>query len=355
LKYNTRMKKEYKQLEELLKNSQNILVTSHKNPDYDAIGTTLALFNILNNNFNKKITLNFEDPMDKRFNILKGFEHIQNKKYQDIIEEENIDLMIIVDANNWKRLTKLDYEELGTFIENRENLKTVCIDHHPKKGFDKFNLYIQEDLGSAAEIIHEIFVNKFNFKLDRDIAYCIMTGIVGDTGRFLYAKDLEKTFNIASKLIAFDEQMIEKITYTFGRNRIETLRYLQELITNTVIRDGYTFTFFTDETAEKTRKKPDLYIPYKNASEMYVNDYVRTIENNPWGFTITPNLEEEGSYKVSFRSINGTVDTSVFARKFPGGGGHKGASGCDFKAANLTKAIEIIEETITNNLDEATL
>jgi nanoRNase/pAp phosphatase (c-di-AMP/oligoRNAs hydrolase) len=88
---------------------------------------------------------------------------------------------------------------------------------------------------------------------------------------------------------------------------------------------------------------------------MYVNEYVRTIENNNWGFVITPILEEENHYKVSFRAINGTVDTSVFSRTFPGGGGHQGASGCDFEATDIKKAIEIIETTIKDQLEEATL
>jgi phosphoesterase RecJ-like protein len=349
------MKKEYKELLEYIKNSKNILITGHKNPDYDAMGSTLGLYNIINQNFNKKVLVNFEDPMDERFNILKSFDRIQNRNHEEIIQEEDIDLLIVLDANNWKRLTKKEHEELGEFIKSRKNLKTICIDHHPKRGFDNFDLYIQEDFGSAAEVVYEIFIKDFKYKLDKDIAYCIMTGIVGDTGRFLYAKDLQKTFAIASELITFDEQMIEKITYTFGRNQMTTLKFLQELINNTVIRDNYTFSFFTDETAQKVRANPELFGLYKNASEMYVNEYVRTIENNDWGFVITPILEEENHYKVSFRAINGSVDTSVFSRTFPGGGGHQGASGCDFEATDIKKAIEIIETTIKDQLEEATL
>lgn len=349
------MKKEYKELLKYVKNSTNILITSHKDPDYDAIGSTLGLYNILNQNSNKKIVLNFEDPVDERFHILKGFDHIQNRKYEDIIQEEDIDLLILLDANNWKRLTKLDYEGLREFIVSRKNLKTICIDHHPKSGFDTFDLYIQEDFGSAAEVVYEIFIKDSKHKLDKEIAYCIMAGIVGDTGRFLYAKDLQKTFTIASKLITFDEQMIEKITYTFGRNEMATLNFLQELINNTVIRDNYTFSFFTDETAQKVRANPNLFELYKNASEMYVNDYVRTIEDNNWGFIIAPILEEENRYKVSFRAISGTIDTSVFSRTFPGGGGHQGASGCDFESTDIKNAIEIIETRIKDHLKEATL
>jgi len=349
------MEKKYKELLEYIKNAKNILITAHKDPDYDAIGSTLGLYNILNQNFNKKILVNFEDPIDNRFNILKGFEKIQNKECEEIIQEENIDLLIVLDVNNWKRLTKKQGGELGEFIKNRKSLKTICIDHHPKREFDNFDLYIQEDFGSATEVVYEIFIKDFKYKLDKDIAYCIMTGIIGDTGRFLYAKDLQKTFAIASELITFDETMIEKITYTFGRNKITTLKFLQELINNTVIRDNYTFSFFTDETAQKVRTKPQLFAPYKNASEMYANDHVRTIENNTWGFVITPILEEENRYKVSFRAISGTVDTSVFSRTFPGGGGHQGASGCDFEAMDIKNAIEIIETTIKEHLDEATL
>jgi nanoRNase/pAp phosphatase (c-di-AMP/oligoRNAs hydrolase) len=88
---------------------------------------------------------------------LKGFDHIQNRKYEDIIQEEDIDLLILLDANNWKRLTKIDYEGLGDFIASRKNLKTICIDHHPKSGFDTFDLYIQEDFGMRRSLCMKIF------------------------------------------------------------------------------------------------------------------------------------------------------------------------------------------------------
>jgi bifunctional oligoribonuclease and PAP phosphatase NrnA len=349
------MEKEYKKLLEIIENSKNILITSHKSPDDDATGSVLALFNILNENLKKKIVVNFEDSVQEKHSFLKGFEEIKNEKHIEIIEKENIDLIIVLDGNNWKRFVKEDWEDFKSFVENDDKIKTLCIDHHPKQGFDKFNLYIQKDLGSTAEIIYEIFIEDLKFKITKEIAYCIMTGILGDTGRFLYAKDLVKTFDIAKKLVAFDEQMIEKITDSLERYKIQTLKFLQEIINNTVIRNGYNFSFFSDKSAQIVKKDPTLIPLYKNASELYVNEYVRKVEDNLWGFTITSVPEEDNRYKVSFRATSGTVDTSFFARKFPGGGGHKGASGCDFEAENIEKAIEIMEKVIEKHLKEATL
>ena len=349
------MKKDYSQLLKLIEESKNILITSHRNPDPDAIGSTVGLSNILNDYFKKNAIVNFEDPVQEKYSFLKGFEEIKNEKHIEIIEKENIDLIIVLDGNNWKRFVKEDWEQFKSFIEKKRDIKTVCIDHHLKQGYDKFNLYIQRDLGSTAEIIYKIFIEDLKFKVTKELAYCIMTGIVGDTGRFLYARDLSKTFDIAKNLISFDEQMIERITYSSERYNLQTLEYLKELIENTVLRDGYTFTFFTEETAQEARKNIDLLPLYKNASEAYVNQYVRSIENNQWGFVIAPILEEENKYKVSFRAMGGTVDTSIFATKFPGGGGHKGASGCDFEAENLEEAIDIMEDVIKENIKEATL
>lgn len=349
------MEKEYKKLLELIQDSENILITSHKNPDHDAIGSVLGLHNILTQNFKKNILVNFEDPAQKKYSFLKNFERVTDKKHIDVVQKENIDLVIVLDGNNWKRFIQEDPESFKTFVENKTNVKTACIDHHPKKGFDNFNLYIQRDYGSTAEIVYEILIEEFGFKLNRDFAYCIMTGILGDTGRFMYAKDLNKTFDIAKELIVFDENMIEKITDQLSRYSIHTLRFLQELFNNTVLKDGYNYSYFTDETAEEVRENPTLIPYYKNASEEYVNVYVRNIESNLWGFTVCPIPEETGRYKVSFRATAGTVDSSYFARKFPGGGGHMAASGCDFQTDNIEEAIKIIEKIIAENLKEATL
>lgn len=348
------MNKESKQLLEIINQSKNILLTSHKNPDHDAIGSVLGFSHILNQNFKKNIFVNFEDPVQERYSFLKGFDTVQNRKHIDIVNEENIDLIIVLDGNNWGRFIKENDEELRQYVKKNTSIKTVCIDHHQKHGYDNFDLYIHRDYGSAAEIVYDLLIEELGFSLDKEFAYCIMTGILGDTGRFMYAKDLNKTFDIAKELIVFDENMIEMITDKLSRYSFHTLKFLQELINNTVLRDGYNFSYLSDDTVEKVRKDPTLRHYYKNASEEYVNIYVRNIEDNLWGFSICPVPEEPGKYKVSFRATAGTVDTSVFARKF-GGGGHVGASGCEFEADSIDDAIQILEDTIAKHLEEATL
>jgi phosphoesterase RecJ-like protein len=348
------MEKDYSKLLRLIKGSKNILITSHISPDPDAISSALGLFNILNQNFKRNIIVNFEDPVNEKYSFLKGFKSVRNTEHIEIVKEEDVDLIIVLDGNNWRRFVKKSWEKFKSKIENSAEIKTVCIDHHPKIGFDKFDLYIQKNYGSTTEIIYEILIENFKFKMDKDFAYAIMTGIIGDTGRFMYAKDLPKTFDIAKELIAFDEQMIEKITTSTGRYKLHTLQFLQELIKNTVMRDEYTFSFFSEKTTTKVRKDPSLAPMYKSASEEYVNIYVRNIEDNLWGFSVTPIPEELGSYKVSFRATVGTVDSSIFAAQL-GGGGHKGASGCEFKAENIEEAIQIVEKTIRENIQRATL
>jgi bifunctional oligoribonuclease and PAP phosphatase NrnA len=349
------MEKEYSEFSNLIQESENTLITSHKGPDYDSIGSTLALLNFLEQNFEKNTIINFEDPVERRFSLLEGFEKFRNEQNIEIIKNENIDLIILLDGNNWKRFVKEDWENLKSFIESNKDIKTVCIDHHPKKGFDDFDLYIQRDMGSTAEIIYDIFIDNFGYEIDKDTAYCIMTGILGDTGRFLYAKDLLKTFNIAKNLVVFDQKMIEKITFTFERYNLQTLEYMRELMANTVVRNNYTFSYYSDKTAQIAQENKELANSYADASVTYVNTFIRTVEENHWGFVISRMLEDENRYRVSFRSIAGTVDTSIFARKFPGGGGHMGASGCDFEADNVEDAIEIIENVIEKHLEEATL
>ena len=308
-------------LRELCDGAATIAVSGHVRPDGDCVGSTLGLYNYLKKIYpSKEISVYLEKPSDI-FRYLKGFEEIITEP-----DDRTYDLFFALDLGETERLG-------GNAVYFTSAKDTVCIDHHiSNSGFARHD-YIVPDASSTSELIYTLIDSEF---IDRDIAECIYTGIIHDTGVFQYSNTSERTMQIGGKLMSYgfdyskiiDETFYEK---TYVQNQILGRALLESII----FMDGRCIASAVD------RKTMDFYGAVPKDLEGIVNQlrYTKGVDCAIFMYESGP-LE----YKVSMRS-NGAVDVASIAKTL-GGGGHVRAAGFTMAGRyhdiinNISKMIE---------------
>lgn len=313
-------KKDLKQLKDLIDQAGEIGVVSHVNPDGDNLGSSLALARSLRN-YGKSVEVLGHDKVDNYLKFLPDLEYYK-KDYKD-----SYDLLLILDAS--------EIDRIGDAKEVAENSKkTAVIDHHLGGKITSDLNIIHPDAPATCQLIYEI-IERLDLPLDKDTASLLFTGIVTDTGRFMYYDTNKETFVVASKLLEAGADK-EKIYQSLYQNKaIKTLKFETDLISNAEFIDNKVFSVSSKEKV----KEFDVEM---GDSEQVVN-ILRDLE----GIDVSMLLKEyeDGQYKVSLRSKG--IDVSKVARE-NGGGGHMNASGFTIFADNLKsasdKARQILKE-----------
>ncbi len=329
---------------EIIKASEKILVTSHISPDPDAVCSVLLLGLTLKKNFpDKEIVMVLEESTSQDLSFLHGFGDIKFGALVETVTDEKPDLFISVDAAGINRLCRNDFDEL-TRILTENNTKTAFIDHHPKDESLSADVYFQKTSPANAQLLYELLFDEMKLEKPDGYADITMVGILRDTGRFKYGiVDYAKTFQIVEELINAGAS-IEELEYKLDRFTDDELVVLQELITNTTVADGYTYSYISDEFREGW-DKPQAEL--KGACDAYTSLFIRNVGANLWGFIVYPeSLSDKPSYSASFRSVKGIMDVSELAKKL-GGGGHKEAAGAkNIQAESAEGAIKQIEDLL---------
>jgi phosphoesterase RecJ-like protein len=308
---------------EKIKKSKNIIITSHINPDGDAIGASLALFLGLNKwqqeqkECDIRIRIVLQDKNPDTTNFLPQITAVE------IYQEKNSykrDLFICVDSADLKRTGKTAVLAQGCFVVN--------IDHHSTNQlFGDFN-YVQ-DASSSSEIIFHL-LSDMGIQIDTEIGECLYTGLINDTGNFSHDNVSQKTFAMAGALLSAGVNNA-KITQKFLQNKsFGAMKLIGEALTH--------MKFYPKE------KLIYFYLPYtemirhqgrKEDTESIVE---RLIEYEGAEVSLFLREEEDGSIKGSMRSKTDAIVVSKIALTF-GGGGHKKAAGF----SSQSKAEEILE------------
>lgn len=287
-------------LEEINK-AETIVILTHENPDGDAIGSGLALYNALKQMGKNPDLIIPEYP--RTFNFLPGANEI--KKESNI---EKYDLAISVDCATIKML--------NGFVNYFDNAKVrVSIDHHSTNTmFGDFN-YVSPDAPACAQILL-IVLEYFKVEITKDIGTCILTGIITDTGGFKYSGVTAETFEFVAWLLNKGinvSKIYRKVLQTKTRANFE----LNRIATNRLefYEDGkVAFTYIT--------KEDENSVNAESGDHEGIVETGRDIEGVEVSIFIR---QTENGCKVSMRS-NEYVDVSDVCLLL-GGGGHIHAAG----------------------------
>lgn len=310
-------------INKICEEKKSIALGTHIRPDGDAFGSSLALYAYLKKSMpEKKIDIFMLDP-NPVFSYLPGFDEIKTEP-----SDEKYDLFIALDMGDKERLGKVKQ-----IYENAED--AACIDHHlGYKGIaSEANSYVVEGASSTAELVYDLIGSE---KIDDDIAVCIYTGIICDTGVFQYSNTSRKTMETAGHLMTFGFDHTKVINNAFyEKNYRQTLLLGRSLLESILLMDGRVI------VSVITQRTLRFYNATSKDLEGIVSQMMHTT-----GVDVAMFLYETvtGEYKVSLRS-NENVNVEAIARKL-GGGGHERASGLTMTGSyydvinNVTAEIE---------------
>lgn len=363
----------------IISESHNILLLTHSDPDGDAVGCILATKLVLEN-LGKKVTMVAPGHIDQALNFLPGFDQIQNKlesqtESKIIISETNgkvgaiswkrisdnkvelilsgskisahdvsvekgvalFDAVIILDTAIQDRLSPIWEENADLFYE----VPTVLIDHHPANTqFAKVNI-VDITAAATSEILVSIFeaLGKSSNVITKEIATCLLTGLMTDTSSFMNSNTTPKALTVAAQLVAAGADQQQIVRVVFNTNSLPTLRiwgralsYIKEDQENKFIWTSLSRADFVASGADDANA---------NTSGV-MNNLLKTAEGVD--FVLLLKEKNEGVYG-SFRSVSPTTDVAMMARLF-GGGGHTGAAAFQMK----DKRLQDVEMEIINKI-----
>lgn len=289
---------------EVISQGRRFLVASHENPDGDAIASTLALANALREAGKEVVAYNRDGvPVDYRF--LPGWAHVVTSVPDDSV----FDVGIVLDAGELQRA--------GSWI--RGACRTLInIDHHPHSEDFGEIYWVDERAGATGALVHRL-LQAAGWPISLDVATCIYTSILSDTGSFRYSNADPEAFRIAGEMVALGVDPWSIASGLYESQEEVRLRLLALALPTLDVAPSGTFAAITvtTEMYAATGAKPehtDRFINYPRS--------VRGVEVALFFRQVGP-----GRFKVGFRS-KGKVDVGALAREL-GGGGHHNAAGAE--------------------------
>ena len=307
-------------LKSLIDDADNIGIVSHVNPDGDNLGSSLAFARILRN-YDKKTQVIGHDKIDDYLKFLPDLDYY-TKDYED-----SYDLLLILDVSEMDRI--------GDAIPvAKRSRKTAVIDHHLGGKIESDLNIIHPDSPATCELIYEI-ASRLELPIDKTSATLLYTGIVTDTGRFLYSNTSKDTLEIAAYLLDLGADKDYIYTKLYQNKPIKVLQFETYLISKAEFMTDRVFAVSSIDSVSKF----DV--------QMGDCEHVVSILRDLEGIEISMLLKEydNGEYKVSLRSKN--IDISKIARE-NGGGGHANASGFSIFEDSLEQAAEKAREIVKN-------
>ncbi|WP_179020374.1 DHH family phosphoesterase [Winogradskyella forsetii] len=305
------------EIKALLSTPKNIAIVPHRNPDGDAMGSTLGLYHYLKK-LNHNATVIAPNDYPDFLKWLPGDDTVL--KYETQLEESNAlleeaDLIFTLDFNAYHRAG----HQMAEVLEASSATK-IMIDHHQQP--DEYAKYMYSDvrMSSTCEMVYN-FIEKLGDenKIDDTIASCLYVGIMTDTGSFRFPATTTKTHQVIGSLIekgADNSQIHNNIYDTNSYSRLQLLgRALQNLKVIPELRTAYT----TLSQAEL-----DAFNFKKGDTEGFVN-YGLSLEGIIFA-AIFIESKQDNIIKISLRS-KGEFSVNEFSRAHFNGGGHTNAAG----------------------------
>ena len=300
-------------LKNLLSAKQNVVITTHVNPDGDAIGSSVALLNFLikmGHDVSVIVPNDYPDFLKwmKNDELIINYSNSKNESQEKI---KNASLIFCLDFNNLNRIN-----ELGDYISDSK-AKKVLIDHHLDPS-DFYDFKIHDVKASAtAELVYNFLIELDSNAVDKDISEALYTGILTDTGSFKFSMS-PKVHKIVSDL------MIRGVDIGFINNKIYDSNSLDKLKLIGYALSEKLEVISNGNAAYIVLSRKDLkdHNFKKGDTEGLVN-YALSISNVNMAVLI---IETKERIKFSFRSI-GQFSVNEFAKKYFNGGGHKNAAG----------------------------
>jgi phosphoesterase RecJ-like protein len=309
---------DFQDADKLLRAAKNIVITSHNNPDGDAIGSILAMYHFLLS-YKKNLTVAVPNNYPGFLKWMDGSDQIlQYDKDTKAVKKamDEADLIFCLDYNSLHRAG-----DMADCIKD-SNAQRLLIDHHPDPELEDFTYYYSViETSSTAELVYR-FIRGMHpgMALGRQVAEGLFVGIMTDTGSFSYACNFPETFFVTGELLqaGVNAERLHRLVYdTFSENRLRLLGYAinQKMVVLPELKTAY---------IALTRDDLNKFNYQVGDTEGVVN-YALSVDGVMVAILLT---ERKDRIRLSFRS-KGNFPVNQIAREYFKGGGHMNAAGGD--------------------------
>lgn len=317
---------DFKKLESIIRENDKFLITTHVNPDADAIGSEIVLYLILKKLGKQAHIINHsETPYNLKFldkdSIIKKFDkNIHSKLFDDV------DVLAALDFNRANRMVRMSED-----FQNSKKLK-ICIDHHLDEENFVDHQFIDTNYSATGHIIFDFVRTTGIVNLDYDLAYPIYAAIMTDTGSFRFERTTPELHRIAAELLEvgiIPGEVYDKVYEQSYLSKIKLLGTALESLKLFGERNEIGYMILTQNDFRKCNG-------LESDTDNFVN-FSLAVQNVKIGLLF---IELNDGFKVSFRS-KGNIPMNKLAGEF-NGGGHLNAAGARLLKENMVNKIPII-------------
>ena len=321
------------QVVELIEKKDRFAITSHVRPDGDGLGSSLGLFWLLKS-LNKDVEVIMRDPAPHSYQQLPGAGTIRVAPRIG----EHFDAVFIIECS--------DLDRPG--LEDLDQQFAVNIDHHSTTELFGGINWIDSTAAACGEMVYNL-CKATGVRVTKEIAECVYTALLTDTGSFHYSNTTERTFKIASELVRTGVRPAKTAEALFGSYQWPKIELLSKVL-STAKRDdtGHVAwmwqTLAMQEQTHAAEEDADGFVNYPLA--------VGEVEATALFKETAP-----GVYRTSLRS-KGDVNVAKIAEQF-GGGGHRNAAGCTLKGTSSEleqRVVPLLQDAVkrSNGLSDLT-
>jgi phosphoesterase RecJ-like protein len=323
---------------EYLHISEKIVITTHVNPDGDAVGSSMALYYALKD-MGKSVNIIVNDSeCPEMYKFLPKTQKI--KRYQADIHNPilySADVIIVVDLSNLSRIKNMEE------VVRQSPVKKILIDHHVNS--DNFANYNLSDSSAIAtgELVFAM-LEQANIKITKEIADALYCAIYTDSGGFRFSNTSPRTHKITASLLkygAIPNILYENIYNTNSLAKMQ-LQGLAMAAMEQYLNGQLTFICVRKEMFKQTNTTNE---DTENLSQVPLS-----VKGTKVGILIIE-YDENIELRVSLRS-KGNINILSIALKF-GGGGHINASGCRLQNMSVDEAKQVLTEEVRKILLES--
>ncbi len=300
----------YKRIYDVVVNAHKVFVVSHPECG-DALGSTLALVHWLDS-LGKDYVAYSNKPVPQFLDFLpKSFEIVTDASRINLAD---FDVVIIVDSNYY--MTGIS-DKLKTEIDYHSTV-VINIDHHiTNNGKEGEVVALDTKASSTTRMLYDFFISN-NINISRDIATCLLVGILFDTGNFSNSATDEKALATSARLLSKGAPIGMIINALINDKTIDLLKLWGKILSRLTLdnKTGIVFTIILDS---------DVNGCNCDSGTGKIANFLNNVDEGQFVMILKEDVDA-GLVKCSLRTTQANVDVSRFAQFF-GGGGHVKASG----------------------------
>lgn len=316
------MQDQFLALQRFIERADCLLIGTHQSPDGDALGSSLA-FCLYLEQVGKPFEFLCSDPPPQHLAFLPGLNLLRTEP-----SSTEFDYGVVLDVPTLSRI--------GRVRESFEKLSHLAIiDHHVRLD-QPVEVLLLDESASATAVVVARYLKAIGAKITPDIATCLLTGIITDTGSFRFRNVNSECLSLASELMeaggdffGINESIFQSRPLSSASLQAKLLTRIQYECDERIAWSFLTFQDFEESGASDAQ------------TEGFANELLSL---QPVEIAAFIRESSPGRIKVSLRSRNG-IDVSAAARDF-GGGGHLAAAGCTFSDATLSSAAHQLIERL---------